>query len=337
MFGKERGTNMKLETLIESCERAGVPPFETLVPEEYASTNEQLTNLQVNVGYRCNLACTHCFLDCGPNREECMSRETMEDVLRAFKKHGFKVLDITGGSPEMNPNLEWFIDEAAKIGRVIVRSNFAILEDPEYAHFIDVYNRNNVELFVSMSCSEEPTVDKVRGTGSYKKICSAWRKLNALGYARDPEKELNVLFTSAGKSLAPDQGWLSPIFKENIKKFEDCELTNLYCSTNVPLGRYGTRLERDGELDEYQKMLYDNFNPAGLPGMMCHYQMNVDYDGRIYECDSYHAMGADPAMPQTIGEVADMDSIPVRKITFSPVCLTCVAGAGSGCGGNTTA
>ncbi len=326
---------MEMKTLEESCERAGIPPFGQLVGEEFSFTSEHPTNLQVNVGYRCNLACTHCFLDCGPMRDECMSRETMEDVLRAFAKHGFRVLDITGGSPEMNPNIEWFIDEAAKIGHVIVRSNFAILEDPNYAHMIDVYDRNNVELFVSMSCSEEPTVDKVRGKGSYKKICSAWRKLNERGYARDPEKVIDVLFTPAGESLAPDQAKLEPTYKTNIKNIEDCELTHLYCSTNVAVGRYGDRLEREGRLDEYQRKLYDNFNPDATRNLMCAYQMNVDYDGRIYECDSYHALGADPAMPQTIGELADMDSIPSRRINFTPVCLTCAAGAGSGCSGNT--
>ena len=326
---------MDLRTLEESCERAGIPPFGSLVSEECGFTSEHPTNLQVNVGYRCNLACTHCFLDCGPNRTECMSRATMADVLRAFQKHGFKVLDITGGSPEMNPDLEWFIDEAAKLGHVIVRSNFAILEDPEYAHFIDVYARNDVELFVSMSCSEEPTVDKVRGAGSYKKICAAWRKLNERGYAREEGKVLDVLFTPAGKGLAPDQAKLSPIFSENIKKLEGCELTNLYCSTNVALGRYGDRLARDGELDEYQKMLYDNFNPMATRNLMCAYQVNVNYDGRIYECDSYHAAGAEPACPQTIGDLADMDAIPSRRIVFTPICYTCAAGAGSSCAGNT--
>ena len=326
---------MDLKTLEESCERACIPPFETLVADEHSHTIEHPTTLQVNVGYKCNLACTHCFLECGPNCNECMTRETMEDVLSAFAKHGFKTLDITGGSPEMNPNLEWFVDEAAKIGHVMVRSNFAILDDPEYAHFIDVYNRNKVELFVSMSCSEQPTVDKVRGIGSYEKICRAWRKLNELGYARDPEKVINVLFTPAGAGLPMAQGELEPIFKENIKKLEDVELTNLYCSTNVALGRFGERLLREGALDDYQKMLYDNFNPAATANLMCTYQVNVDYDGRIYECDSYHAAGAAPAMPQTIGELADMDVIPVHKIAFTPICLTCAAGAGSSCGGNT--
>ena len=30
---------MKIETLVESCERAGIPPFQTLVDDEHSYTN----------------------------------------------------------------------------------------------------------------------------------------------------------------------------------------------------------------------------------------------------------------------------------------------------------
>ena len=323
------------ETLDEACRKQGIAPFGDKVAEEYRQTFERPTNLQVNVGYKCNLACMHCFLECSPASSECMSRETMKAALRLFRDGGFRVLDITGGSPEMNPNIEWLIDEAAKIGHVIVRSNLAILADPEYSHMIDVYARNNVEIFTSMSCSERPTVDKVRGTGTYDKMVVAFHKLNDRGYGKDGEHILNVLFTSAGDGLAPDQDQLSPIFKETIFGNDGVVFDNLYCSTNVPLGRYGNRLISEGSLESYLKKLADNFNPAGVPNIMCRYQMNVDYDGRIYECDSYHAMGMPPVMEANVRDLTDIAQWR-HEIVFSPICYTCAAGAGSGCCGNTT-
>ena len=48
-------------------------------------------------------------------------------------------MDITGGSPEMKPNIEGFLRESAKLGDVIVRSNLTLLEKSEYAHFLDLY------------------------------------------------------------------------------------------------------------------------------------------------------------------------------------------------------
>ena len=34
-----------------------------------------LETLQVNLGYKCNLSCTHCHVNAGPNRTEQMSLE----------------------------------------------------------------------------------------------------------------------------------------------------------------------------------------------------------------------------------------------------------------------
>ena len=41
----------------------------------------KLDTLQMNLGYRCNLSCTHCHVGAGPTRTEVMDRETIKDVL----------------------------------------------------------------------------------------------------------------------------------------------------------------------------------------------------------------------------------------------------------------
>ena len=67
--------------------------------------------LQINVGKRCNLFCRHCHVDAGPERTEMMSREILNACLDIAKKKEISTIDITGGSPEMNPHLEWFLCE----------------------------------------------------------------------------------------------------------------------------------------------------------------------------------------------------------------------------------
>lgn len=47
--------------------------------------NSRLRILQVNVGFKCNLSCTHCHLECHPARPETMSWETMESVVAAAR------------------------------------------------------------------------------------------------------------------------------------------------------------------------------------------------------------------------------------------------------------
>lgn len=46
------------------------------------------------------------MLKAGPQRKEYMKRDIMDDCLYVFEKHNFfKVMDITGGAPEMVPDL----------------------------------------------------------------------------------------------------------------------------------------------------------------------------------------------------------------------------------------
>ena len=68
-----------------------------------------------------------------------MSRENMDLCLRAFQTGGFETMDITDGSPEMNPNLEYLITEASKLGNVIVRTNLVILRNENICSKTDTY------------------------------------------------------------------------------------------------------------------------------------------------------------------------------------------------------
>ena len=44
-------------------------------------TRSAVETLQVNLDYRCNQSCAHCHVNAGPNREEEMSKETVDDVI----------------------------------------------------------------------------------------------------------------------------------------------------------------------------------------------------------------------------------------------------------------
>ncbi len=73
---------------------------------------EGVDTLQVNLGYRCNLACKHCHVSAGPTRTESMDRNTAESVMRVLLENPLGTLDLTGGAPEMNPNFRWLVAEA---------------------------------------------------------------------------------------------------------------------------------------------------------------------------------------------------------------------------------
>ena len=102
-----------------------IPSFQQMIPDKkYMGTAEYLDVLQMNIGRKCNLICKHCHVNAGPARTEEMSREVMDACLTFAKEQKIVTIDITGGAPEMNPHLEYLIEESSKIcGHVIAHKD----------------------------------------------------------------------------------------------------------------------------------------------------------------------------------------------------------------------
>ena len=318
--GKRR---IGLAELEQACRDLGIEPFDQRVHDkELLRSAPELATMQVNVGYRCNLACSHCFLESGPQRAECMERQTMEAVLAAFARGGFRTLDITGGSPEMNPHLEWFVREASALAdEVIVRSNLTILDAPEYRHFMQVYAECGVHLVTSLPYFNEQGCDLQRGRNVFDRVVGVLRELNGLGYGVDPALKIDVAYNVSGPFLPPDQ-------RELHVRFD-----NLYAFNNYALGRFANQLKREGKFDYYLDLLSENYNGAVVARMMCRSQVNVDYDGRLYDCEVNHVLGLPLDGPRNVRDLVD-EPLGPRTIATSPLCYSCAAGCGSSCGGS---
>src|SRR5688500_11492660 len=65
--------------------------------------------LQINVGKLCNLTCVHCHVNAGPKRKEIMQRETIDRILEWQAEARLRVIDLTGGAPEMIPDFRYFV------------------------------------------------------------------------------------------------------------------------------------------------------------------------------------------------------------------------------------
>ena len=334
-----RGTSaFTLHDLEQRCEGLDIAPFAARVHDPELLQSASLHTMQVNVGYACNLACTHCFLECDPRRTELMSKETLEACLDAFAAGGYSILDITGGSPEMNPHLEWFLDEARKIAeQTIVRSNLVILGQERYAHFKEVYARDGVKLVASLPYYDAAYCDEQRGSGVFERIVAQLRELNALGYATTPELQIDLVYNVDGPFLPPDQRELEEFYAYQLKKSQGVAFNALYAFNNYPLGRFAAQLERQGKMDYYLQLLSDNYNASVVAHMMCRTQVNVDFDGRLYDCECNHVLG----LPIVDGQgralsVYDIAETPLgrREVRVNPVCYSCAAGSGSSCGGS---
>ena len=307
-----------------------IPVFQEMVPDKkYMDTEEHLDVLQMNIGRKCNLLCKHCHVNAGPARTEEMSKEVIDACLTFAKEQNIATIDITGGAPEMNPHLEYLIEESSRIcNHVIIRTNLVILLEEEYEQLLEVYAKNNVEIVCSLPYYRAAEMDKVRGEGSFDKAIEVIKHLNAIGYGRNPELVLTMVYNPAGAFFPPDQEAMEKEYKQKLSQDFGIEFNSLYTLYNNPMGRFGAFLQRSGNLKRYMKKLFDAFNADTVGALMCRTQISVDYDGQLYDCDFNLAAGIPVVGNQKIFDVTGKP-YQVRKIRMDKHCYACTAGAGS--------
>lgn len=325
-----------MEEMTRLAETTSVPAFETCIQDEAVKeTLDSLEVLQINVGRLCNLACKHCHVEAGPRRTEIMSRKVMEDCITVCRSWGFTTVDITGGAPEMNPDFEWFVEEISKVcGHVIVRSNLVILLEEKYAHLPQFYADHKVEIVASLPYYRAKETDRQRGEGTFDGVIQMLQKLNALGYGRDPELVLNLVYNPNGAFFPPEQSAMEAEYKQRLMNDYGIVFDHLFTITNNPTGRFAAFLKRSGNLEGYLQKLYGAFNAATLPTMMCRNQLSVGWDGRLYDCDFNQAAQLPVLSGETISDLTDK-AYEKRRICFGKHCYGCTAGQGSSCGGAT--
>jgi len=134
-----------------------------------AIQRRQLEILQVNLGYLCNQTCQHCHVDAGPKRKEQMDRETVDHLIEFLRKTNIKILDLTGGAPEMNEHFRYLVKAARELNvHVIDRCNLTILNEPGQEDLAKFLAHNQVEVVASLPCYLKDNVEAQRGKGVYQ-------------------------------------------------------------------------------------------------------------------------------------------------------------------------
>ncbi|HET7392710.1 MAG TPA: arsenosugar biosynthesis radical SAM (seleno)protein ArsS [Candidatus Binatia bacterium] len=294
--------------------------------------------LQINMGRYCNLACIHCHVESGPTRTEMMNRETVDAVLRFLASSNISALDITGGAPELNPNFDYLVESAVRLGRhVMDRCNLTVIFEPGKDYLPEFFKKHQVELVCSLPCYSQENVDKQRGKGTFDASIRALQSLNEIGYGQaDSELVLNLVYNPVGPHLPPPQQKLEQDYKRILAENFGIAFNHLYCLTNMPITRYATHLKLRGEYNHYLELLANNFNGATLDQVMCRNLISIGWEGSVYDCD-FNQMLDLPIRDRTgkrlhIGSLS-IEQVRNHTITVGNHCYACTAGAGSSCGG----
>lgn len=316
-------------------------PFDNAIAESnlYPLTSTGISVFQVNLGKLCNQACRHCHVEAGPNRTEVMTRDTMELCLDILKNTDIPTVDITGGAPEMNPNVRWFVEECRKREKhVMVRSNLTILTEPGYEDIPRFFAENKVEVIASLPYYLEQNTDSQRGRGVFKKSIESLKRLNSLGYGREgSDLTLNLVFNPGGAFLPASQKALEADYKREMWKRYGVSFSNLFTITNLPVGRFLAYLNSSGNFEGYMNRLVSSFNPSAAANAMCRNILSVGWDGTLYDCDFNQMleMVVNHGAPSHLKDF-DLSMLSKRQIVTGIHCYGCTAGAGSSCGGATT-
>jgi len=318
-----------LQEIVAAEERPLEPFRQTLAKNSLKLERGNTTTLQINVGLLCNQSCRHCHLAAGPHRRENMSAETAEDVIAYAERSRFEVIDITGGAPELNPNIKTLVRKLSSLApRLMIRSNLSALEEKNRCEWMGLLKDNRVVIVASFPSYNESQTDSQRGRGVFQVSIDTLRKLNAIGYGQDGTGlELDLVSNPTGAFLPTPQGQMEQRFREVLKKW-GIVFNHLYSFANVPLGRFRQWLLQSGNLDSYLQRLATRFNPCAVEGLMCRTLVSVSWDGTLYDCD--FNLAQDLPMGGKRAHVSHMKGLPDpgSPIAVGDHCYTCTAGAG---------
>ncbi|MEA5581466.1 arsenosugar biosynthesis radical SAM (seleno)protein ArsS [Nodularia harveyana UHCC-0300] len=306
---------------------------------------DPITVLQINLGKRCNLACSHCHVEASPQRTEELSPEICHQLIELIEKFPqIQVVDLTGGAPEMLYGFKPIVEAARANGKqVIVRSNLTIYFEAGFGDIPAYCAENQVRIVASLPCYLSDNVDKMRGNGVYDASIRALQWLNRLGYGQDPNLILDLVYnppipTSDNFALTPNQAQLKQDYQVFLKENFDIAFNDLFAITNLPIGRTQFHLEHKKLYKPYLNFLASHFNSATIDHLMCRNELSVDYLGNVYDCD-FNQMENLPSTTDdgetlTVAKLLAAGKLDlISQIRTANYCYGCTAGSGSSCGG----
>ncbi len=293
-------------------------------------TRGQTSCLQLNTGLLCDLCCRHCHLEAGPKRNEVMGRATMEQVIAHARRASYQAIDITGGAPELVPDLPYLIEQLAPLTpRLMLRTNLTALGRPDKSHLLELFKKHRVVLIASFPATNAGQLEAQRGQGVMDPSLQMLKRLNELGYGvAGSGLQLDLVANPSGAFLPSGQEQAEKKFKRDLGRKWGLEFNQLYIFANMPLGRFLHWLQQSDNLQAYMEKLSGSFNPSTVDGLMCRSQLSVNWDGYLFDCDFNLAAGI--PISGNAAHISELHDDPEKEsaIAVGEHCYACTAGSG---------
>ncbi len=136
-------------------------------------------------GSVCNLACTHCFVSCGPDadRHALMSRDEVRSRVAEGLALGVQEIYFTGGEPFVNPEMEAILEDTLHVAPCTVLTNGTLFTRRriKFLRELTLRSRYSLELRVSLDGPDAASHDPFRGEGMFRRTLDGLRALSEVG------------------------------------------------------------------------------------------------------------------------------------------------------------
>lgn len=343
-FGQKQMTKDERKKRQRALDNLGVPNFVSFWKkkelEKTGNTPKTLTRkpteqMQINIGLYCNQACSHCHVESSPKRKELMNHDTAVKCMDILANSpSVKILDLTGGAPELNSEFRYLAEKGRQLGRdVIVRSNLTSLLEPGQEDTAQFFADQKLHVIASLPCYTAKNVNMQRGKGVFDKSIQALLLLNSLGYGKEDGLQLDLVYNPLGAYLPPPQIPLAEKYKEELWEHFGIVFNKLYTITNMPIKRFNDFLYRRNELQGYLELLVRNYNLQTIDGLMCRNLININWNGDLFDCDFNQQLNLQCSGKSqknlTVWHIKSLDEMADVKIHTDNHCYGCTAGMGS--------
>eukprot|EP00434_Breviolum_minutum_P025029 symbB.v1.2.022109.t1/scaffold1948.1/size95323/3 len=251
-----------------------------------------------------------------------------------------KVLDITGGAPELNDGFRRLVQGAAALRVeqkreiiIIDRCNLTVLLEPGQETLPDFLAEHKVHVIASLPSYEAEQTDKQRGRKVFERSVQGLRILNKHGYGEGATGlRLDLVFNPPGPFLPPKQCSLQCKYKKELGESYGIKFDRLVTICNMPIKRYFDYLQKKGALEGYMDLLVRNFNEQTVPEVMCTNTVNVSWEGKMYDCDFNQQLDLGLAGGLSVFDVQSLDDEKLQRAAIATAahCFGCTAAQGSG-------
>ncbi len=147
---------------------------------------------------RCNLRCSHCWLESGPSlNTEGVPLPVAREVIEKFATLGGTAIRFTGGEPLLHFSwLEMLGFAGAKGLKVLLQTNGILFDEGRIAS-LRALELPALQIQISLDGASAAVHDQVRGAGSFRKTIDAIHRLVAQGFGQD----VAIFFTEMQHNL----------------------------------------------------------------------------------------------------------------------------------------